>query len=121
MEYFKVGGVQSWYDDPAAQVAFSRELIQQNISFSPEVIPDTVMSASDFGRRGRSPRVEIPFLYMDLYPTDCLSIGYFVRRACELIHHEIAHVYLNLSSSLLKAREIKALSQELCRPIATEP
>jgi hypothetical protein len=93
------------------------ELIQQNISFSPEVIPDTVMSASDFGRRGRSPRVEIPFLYMDLYPTDCLSIGYFVRRACEIIHRESAHVYLDLSSSLLKTREIKALSQELCKPI----
>ena len=95
------------------------ELIQHNIPFSPEVIPDTVMSASDFGRRGRSPRVEIPFLYMDLYPSDCLSIGYFVKRACELIHEQTAHVYLNLSSSLLKAREIKALSQELCRPIQT--
>ena len=91
------------------------ELIQRNISFSPKVIPDTVMSASDFGCN-RSCRVEIPLLYMDLYPTDCLSIGYFVRRACELTH-ETAHVYLNLSSSPLKTREIKALSQELCKPI----
>ena len=92
------------------------ELIQRNVSFSPKVIPDTVMSASDFGRGRRSCRVELPFLYMDLYPTDCLSIGYFVRCACGLIN-ETAHVYLNLSSCPLKTREIKALSQELCKPV----
>ena len=94
-----------------------KEELIEHISFSPEVIQDSVMSASDFARSGiRSGRVELPLLYMDLYPTDCLSIGYFVRHACELIH-ETAHVYLNLSSSPLKTREIKALSQELCKPI----
>lgn len=91
------------------------ELIQQNVTFSPKVVhADNVMSASNLGCR--SCRVELPLLYMDLYPTDCLSIGYFVRCACELIS-ETAHVYLNLSSCPLKTREIKALSQELCKPV----
>ena len=93
------------------------ELIQHNVFFSPEVIlPDAVMSASDFAQGRRSCCVELPLLYMDLYPTDCLSIGYFVRCACELIN-ETAHVYLNMSSCPLKTREIKALSQELCKPV----
>ena len=98
------------------------ELIQQNISFSPEVVPDivNVMPASVIGHciNSQNLRVEIPFLYMDLYPTDCLSISYFVRRACEIID-ENSHIFLDLSGSLLKVREIKALSQELCRPIRT--
>ena len=90
--------------------------LMHRISFSPEMVQDTVMLASDFARGSRNPHIEIPLLFMDLYPSDCLSIGYFVRNACKLIQGT-AYVLLNLSSSPLKTREIKALSQELCKPI----
>ena len=50
--------------------------------------------------------------FMVLYPTDCLSIAYFVRLACaQMLGSEVIH--FNLSHSLIKAPEIRALSLEL--------
>ena len=51
---------------------------------------------------------------MVLYPTDCLSIAYFVRLACaQMLDSEVLH--LNLSYSLMKTPEIRALSLELSK------
>ena len=90
--------------------------LMNHIPFSPEMVEDNVILASDFDRNNRHPHIEIPLPFMILYPTDCLSIAYFVRYACELIQKP-SYVVLNLSSCMLKVQEIKALSQELCKPI----
>ena len=50
-----------------------------------------------------------------LYPTDCLSIGYFARYASGWIDEEVC-LFLDLSTSLMGDMEIKALLQELCKP-----
>jgi hypothetical protein len=78
-----------------------RQMLRDNI----------VLSSAGSGRNILS-HIEIPFTFMVLYPTDCLSIAYFVRLACaQMTDSEVLH--LNLSRSLLKAPEIRALSLEL--------
>ena len=62
--------------------------------------------------RSNSSHVELPLTFMVLYPTDCLSIAYFVRLACaRMLDSEV--ILLNLSHSLIKTPEIRALSFEL--------
>ena len=92
--------------------------LMNHISFSLEMVEDSVVLASDFEQNNRIPHIEIPLPFMILDPTDCLSIGYFVRHACKLVmNQKVSYVVLNLSSCMLKVQEIKALSQELCKPI----
>ena len=62
----------------------------------------------------RARQVDITFSFMYLYPTDCLSLGYFVRHACS--RDKAILVYLDLSVALLMNTEIKALTQELGKP-----
>ena len=94
----------------------SVELMNRIILFSPQMVDDDVVLASDFNKHNRNPHIELALSYMILDPTDCLSIGYFARHACELIQSS-AYCVLNLSHCMLKDKEIKALSQELCKPI----
>jgi hypothetical protein len=88
--------------------------LMNRISFSPQMFDDVL--ASDFSKRSWNPCIELNLSLMILYPTDCLSIGYFARHACELIQRS-TYCGLNLSCCMLKDKEIKALSQELCKPI----
>ena len=60
--------------------------------------------------------VTILFSYLYLYPTDCLSLGYFVRHACSQTENR---VYLDLSCAVLGETEIKALMQELSKPASS--
>ena len=87
--------------------------LMNRISFSPQTVEDNVVLASDF-KYNSAPHIELPLPFMILYPTDCLSIGYFARHVCELLQNS-TYVVLNLSSCILKDNEIKALSQELCK------
>ena len=93
----------------------SKELMNR-ISFSPQMVDDDLVIAPDFNKHNRKPHIELPLSNMILDPTDCLSIGYFARHACELIQSS-ADCALNLSFCMLEDKEIKALSQELCKPI----
>ena len=88
--------------------------LMDRITFSPEMVEDNVILASDFDKNNRHSHIELTLLFMILYPTDCLSIGCFARHACELITGS-SYVVLNLSSCMLKTQEIKALSQKLCK------
>jgi hypothetical protein len=88
--------------------------LMNRISFSPQMFDDVL--ASDFSKRSWNPCIELNLSLMILYPTDCLSIGYFARHACELIQRS-TYCGLNLSCCMLKDKEIKALSQELRKPI----
>ena len=90
--------------------------LMNRITFSPEMVEDNVILASDFDKNNRHSHIELPLPFMILYPTDCLSIGYFARHACDLIPKS-SYIVLNLSSCMLKSQEIRALSQELCKQI----
>jgi hypothetical protein len=90
--------------------------LMNRVSFSPQMVDDDVVLASDFDKHNRCLHIELALPFMILYPTDCLSIGYFARHACELIQRS-TYCVLNLSYCMLKDKEIKALSQELCKPI----
>ena len=52
----------------------------------------------------------IPLTCMSLYPSDCLSIGYFARYVSSRMKNR---AYLDLSCSLLGDMEMKALAQEM--------
>ena len=60
--------------------------------------------------------VTILFSFLYLYPTDCLSIGYFIRHACSRTKNR---VYLDLSCAVLGEMEIKALMQEMHKPASS--
>ena len=60
--------------------------------------------------------VEFPFSFIVLYPTDCLSIGYFVRLIISKQVPKSITILLNMQYSLVGTREIKALCQELHKP-----
>lgn len=55
----------------------------------------------------------ITFRELFLYPTDCLSIGYFARHTSSHTRHRL---YLELAFCPLGDMEIKALTQELKKP-----
>ena len=67
-----------------------------------------------FFKNKRPRQADITFSIMYLNPTDCLSLGYFVRHASN--QDKPIAVYLNLSVALLTVTEIKALAQELSKP-----
>jgi hypothetical protein len=92
--------------------------LMNRISFTPQMAEDNVVLASPFYKliTSTSPHIEFALSFMILYPTDCLSIGYFSRHVCELLQSS-TYCVLNLSYCMLKDKEIKALSQELCKPI----
>jgi hypothetical protein len=82
------------------------------IIFTPR--QDNIILSSASSKKSTLIHVEFPLTSMVLYPTDCLSIAYFVRLACaQMPDSEILH--LNLSHSLIKTPEIRALSLELCK------
>jgi hypothetical protein len=62
--------------------------------------------------------VHIGLLGMLLYPTDCLSIGSFIRNAISQTHHTTCLV--DLSFCLLGDMEIKALAIDLAAPLEHE-
>ena len=55
----------------------------------------------------------VPFNGMLLYPTDCLSIGYFARHTSS---HTIHRLHLEFSHCRFGDMEMKALTQELKKP-----
>ena len=55
----------------------------------------------------------VPFSGMFLYPTDCLSIGYFARHTS---NHTKNRLHLDFTCCLLGDMEMKALTQELKKP-----
>ena len=60
-------------------------------------------------------RAFIIFSFMYLYPSDCISLGYFIRHTCSTVKR----MYVDLSNTLLMGREIKALTQELSKPTSS--
>ena len=58
--------------------------------------------------------IALSFSYMQLCPTDCLSIGYFVRNICSDVEVPIC---LDIMGTLLGEGEIRGLAQELCQPV----
>jgi hypothetical protein len=77
-----------------------------------QVLQDTIMLSSPSHQRRAPSHLELPLTFMVLYPTDCLSIAYFVRLACAQMA-DSEFILLNLSHSLIKAPEVRALSLEL--------
>ena len=71
-------------------------------------VEDTVICSDNI-------HVEFPFSFIILYPTDCLSIGYFVRLVSKQVPKSVT-TFLNIENSLVGTREIKALCQELHKP-----
>ena len=61
--------------------------------------------------------VELPLVKLDLYPTDCLSIAYFVR--CASAYND-ERIRLNLNACNLGYREMKALACELKVPVQNQ-
>jgi hypothetical protein len=59
----------------------------------------------------------VPFNGMFLYPTDCLSIGYFARHASSQTKHRL---HLEFCFCPLGEMEMKALTQELKKPADKE-
>lgn len=77
-----------------------------------QMLQDKIILSSASSKKSCLSHIELPLTFMVLYPTDCLLIAYFVRLACaQLQGLEVLH--LNLSYSLIKAPEIRALSLEL--------
>ena len=56
----------------------------------------------------------LSFSYMQLCPTDCLSIGYFVRNICSDMEDPIC---LDIMGTIVGDGEIRGLAQELCKPV----
>jgi hypothetical protein len=90
--------------------------LMNRISFSPQMVKDVGLASNFYERIMNNDIIELTLSLMLLYPTDCLSIGYFTRHVCELIQRS-TYCVLNLSYCMLKDKEIKALSHELCKPI----
>ena len=63
--------------------------------------------------------VYIILMGMLLYPTDCLSIGSFIRNIISQTHNIAYHI--DLSSCLLGDMEIKALAIDLRKPVVPVP
>ena len=63
------------------------------------------------------PHINLPFSEMFLYPTDCLSIGYFARHASGLTENLI---YLSFMFCPLGHLELKALVQEMHKPAVND-
>ena len=81
-----------------------RKLLEDNV----------VLSSASYSRSNRLTHIDLPFTYLILYPTDCLSIAYFVRLASEQMQNSES-ILLNLSYCFIGAPEIKTLSLELCK------
>ena len=61
--------------------------------------------------------IELPFSLMILYPTDCLSIGYFARHASGITNNLIT---LDVTYCPLGNLELKALVQEMHKPAVND-
>ena len=75
---------------------------------TPDLIPKEVLGYSSYPKD-----VRIFISHMYLYPTDCLSVGYFTRHACSQINNT---VHLDLTYAVIGEIEIKALMQEMKKP-----
>ena len=93
-----------------------RDLISHAV-LTPKNLEDRVVLSSAFYAKicSDNTNIEFPFMYMVLYPTDCLSIGYFVRLISKQVQKSNT-IYLNMESSFVGPLEIKALCQELHKP-----
>ena len=80
-----------------------------------QLLQDKIILSSASCSKKNLTHVELPLTFMVLYPTDCLSIAYFVRLACAQMQDSEV-LLLNLSYSPIKTPEIRALSLELCKP-----
>ena len=90
------------------------------IPFSPQIPQDSMPPFSFSSRDIQTPCIEIPLPFcVFLYPTDCLSIGYFARHVCEIVPTP-SRIILNLFGCMLKEQEIRALLQELCKLIRSK-
>ena len=90
--------------------------VMNHIHFRPEDAEDNVVQSTDFVHVGAFSHFEISLPLVQFYPTECLAVGFFIRHTCQLVQKP-ATVIIDLSSSLLGTREIKALAQELCKPM----
>ena len=68
---------------------------------------------NESGPHRLQPNVELPLVKLELYPTDCLSIGYFVRHACP---DGSERLHLDLNACPLGHIEFEALTHELSQP-----
>lgn len=89
--------------------------VMDSISFRPTKGEDNIVQRSDFALYNIFSNIEIELPFMILNPTDCLSIGYFIRHACGQVRVPVCFI-LNLTSCLLRTTDIKALCHELCKP-----
>jgi hypothetical protein len=68
--------------------------LMNRISFSPQMVKDGELVSNFYAmERITSSHIELTLSFMMLYPTDCLSIGYFARNACELIQRSTVTTY----------------------------
>ena len=81
---------------------------------TPDLLMREAYSVSGYNSFPKDARILIS--HMHLYPTDCLSLGYFVRHSCSQTENR---VYLNLTYAVLGDIEIKALMQEMKRPASS--
>ena len=90
-----------------------KEALLNSVVLTPRGSKDRILALSP--NTVKSSHIEFPLSFMLLYPTDCLAVGYFVRLACR--QEQISDTFvLNMSHTVVRAPEIKALSQELCKP-----
>ena len=78
-------------------------------------INDRVLRASGIVSDSAFLVIQFALPFMILYPTDCLAIGYFARNASNQLT-EYVPFSLNLMSCLMRAKEVKALFYEVCKP-----
>ena len=95
------------------QHLFTHVNLDYFIKDTPDLLMREAFSISD---NSCSKVVQIFISHMHLYPTDCLSLGYFVRHSCSQTQ-EI--MYLNLTYAVLGEIEIKALMQEMQKPASS--
>ena len=91
--------------------------VLSHIQLCPTSLDDNVVLDSDWAStQGSNRTVEVSLPYMQLYPTDCSAIGFFTRHACGLLKEPIP-IILDLSLCPIGTNEIKALCDELCKPM----
>jgi hypothetical protein len=75
---------------------------------------DPLILLHNSGYNTRRRYIALSFSYMQLCPTDCLSIGFFVRNICSDMEDPIC---LDIMGTLIGEGEIRGLAQELSQPV----
>ena len=86
------------------------------IRFRPEDAKDDVVRSTDIALFSSFSCIQIPLPLVQFHPTECLAVGFFIRHTCQRVQKPTIVIF-DLSSCLLRTREIKALAQELGKPM----